>query len=281
LARTTDGGDSWEDARIIYDPGTQNQTIGNQIVVLPDNQKFDGEVLDFFDLIYNTKNAHNNRGLNVALIRSKDHGATWSKRPIVIDKLLSIDISDPDDGDPVRTGENIPDVAVDPNSGRLYAVWQDARFSGGLYDSIALSTSKDGGLSWSNPVKVNKTPTNIRAGDQQAFTADVDVASDGTVSVTYYDFRNNTANADTLPTDYWAVHCHPSTTGGCSDAGDYGNEIRLTNRSFDMENAPVARGYFVGDYEGLANAGRDFGAFYSKAEGADNSASIFFRRYGP
>jgi hypothetical protein len=48
-----------------------------------------------------------------------------------------------------------------------------------------------------------------------------------------------------------------------------------------MENAPVARGYFVGDYEGLANAGRDFGSFYSKAEGADNSASIFFRRYGP
>jgi hypothetical protein len=281
FARTTDGGDSWEDARIIYDPGTRNQTLGNQIVVLPENRRFDGELVDVFDLAYFTKNAHKHRGLNVALIRSKDHGATLSKRPIVVDKLLSIGISDPEDGDPVRTGDTIPDVAVDPNSGRLYAVWQDARFGGGLYDSIALSTSKDGGLTWSDPVKVNKTPKDIPRGDRQAFTADVDVASDGTVSVTYYDFRNNTANTDTLPTDYWAVHCHPSTTGGCSDAGDYGNEIRLTNRSFDMENAPVARGYFVGDYEGLANAGRDFGSFYSKAEGADNSASIIFRRYGP
>ncbi len=276
FARTTNGGASWEKARIIYDPGTLNQTIGNQIVVLPN-----GDLVDLFALFYGTKNAQKDRGINVALIRSEDKGATWSKKAIIFDKLLSIGISDPENGDPVRTADIIPEVAVDSRSGRLYAVWQDARFSGGLYDSIVLSTSKDGGLTWSRPVKVNKTPTDISTGDQQAFTAGVDVASDGTVSVTYYDFRNNTNNPDTLPTDYWAVHCHPSTTGGCSDAGDYGNEIRLTNRPFDMENAPVARGYFVGDYEGLANAGRDFGAFFSKAEGTDNSASIFFRRYVP
>ena len=41
-------------------------------------------------------------------------------------------------------------------------------------------------------IKVNKTPTNIPIGNQQAFTPSVDVAADGTVAVTYYDFRNNT-----------------------------------------------------------------------------------------
>ena len=42
--------------------------------------------------------------------------------------------------------------------GRLYAVWQDARFSDFQNDSIAFSQSLDGGLTWSDPIKVNETP---------------------------------------------------------------------------------------------------------------------------
>jgi hypothetical protein len=276
FARTIDGGESWEPARIIYDPGTLNQTIGNQIVVLPN-----GDLVDLFALIYGSKNADKNRGVSVAVIRSQDKGATWSQKAIIFDKLLSVGISDPDDGNPVRTADIIPEVAVDPRSGQLYAVWQDARFSDGQYDSVALSTSATGGRTWSDPVKVNKTPENIPPGNQQAFTPSVDVADDGTVSVSYYDFRNNTGDRSTLPTDYWAVHCHPATVGGCSNARDYGDEIPLTDTSFDMENAPIARGYFVGDYEGLANAGPFFGSFFSQTESANDSASIYFRSYGP
>ena len=48
LARTTDGGVSWEEAREIFNPGLNNQTIGNQILVLPD-----GTVIDFFNEIVN------------------------------------------------------------------------------------------------------------------------------------------------------------------------------------------------------------------------------------
>jgi hypothetical protein len=51
FARSTDGGDTWERARMIYDPGQVNQTIGNQIVVLPN-----GDLVNVFDLIYNFKN---------------------------------------------------------------------------------------------------------------------------------------------------------------------------------------------------------------------------------
>jgi hypothetical protein len=36
FSRTTNGGASWEPARIIYNPGGNNQTLGNQLVVLPD-----------------------------------------------------------------------------------------------------------------------------------------------------------------------------------------------------------------------------------------------------
>lgn len=267
FARSSSGGDSWEAARQIYDPGQNDQTIGNQIVVLGN-----GTLVDIFNEIRND-NAKKQRGYSVRVLRSTDQGDTWSG-PILIDRLGTIFVTDPETGDDVRTGDIIPDIAVAPN-GDLYAVWQDARLNGGQADGIALSRSTDGGLTWSPRVKVNKTPTNIVIGNQQAFTPSVDVAADGTVAVTYYDFRFNDGGAP-LKTDYWAVHCHAA----CSDASNWGDEIRLTDASFDMRQAPFAGGFFTGDYEGLASAGNDFGALFSQTHGTD-PGSIFFRRTGP
>jgi hypothetical protein len=83
----------------------------------------------------------------------------------------------------------------------------------------------------------------------------VDVSSDGTIGVSYYDFRNNTA-APGLPTDVWLAHSH--------DAAASWGEQHLGG-PFDMETAPFARGFFVGDYEGLTTIGRDFLAFFVMA----------------
>ena len=66
---------------------------------------------------------------------------------------------------------------------------------------------------------MNQTPTTIPIGNQQAFTPSVDVAADGTVAVTYYDFRNNTPTPATLPTDYFVVHCHRRD---CTNAAQLG-----------------------------------------------------------
>jgi hypothetical protein len=53
-------------------------------------------------------------------------------------------------------------------------------------------------------------------------------------------------------------------------------EARLTNTSFDLEQAP---GNWLGDYEGLAAAGNDFVAVWGMPNGsATNQESIFFRR---
>jgi hypothetical protein len=49
LARTTNGGRTWERAREIYDPGANQQTINNLIVVQPN-----GTLLDFFSHVYPT-----------------------------------------------------------------------------------------------------------------------------------------------------------------------------------------------------------------------------------
>lgn len=288
FSRTTNGGVSWETPRLIFDPGQEDQTIGNQIVVLPN-----GDLIDVFNLIFNFKNAHKVRGFNVALLRSTDKGVTWSG-PIIVAKLLTkalfdpqqIGVRDPDPGAAVRTGDIIPEVAVDrdvgsPGFGNLYVVWQDSRFSNFTHDSIAFSRSTDGGLTWSPPIQINQTATNIPSGNQQAFTPSIRVAADGTIGVTYYDFRNNTPDPNTLPTDYFIVHCHPSTTVSCTEPADWPSETRLTPTSFDMRQAPVARGFFVGDYEGLTVNGTDFRPFFVQAGPANGTSEVVTTTVGP
>jgi hypothetical protein len=265
FARSTNGGLSWEPAREIYDPGQRDQTIGNQIVVLPN-----GTLVNIFNEIRND-NSHKRRGGNVTVLRSTDKGVTWSG-PIRIDALGTVGVTDPESGDDVRTGDIIPDIAVDKTTGALYAVWQDARFLGGQFDSIAFSQSTDGGLTWSPTIKVNQTPTNIAAANQQAFTPSVHVRADGTVAVTYYDFRNNDSGTPLL-TDYFIAHCHSA----CTNPGSWTSENRLTNASFDMRQAPFALGFFTGDYEGLASTNGAFTTYFSQPHNGDPS-SAFFRR---
>ncbi|MFZ0323747.1 MAG: sialidase family protein [Actinomycetes bacterium] len=263
LARTTDGGDTWGPARIIFNLGTHNQTIGNQIVVLPD-----GTLVNLFDLIRNDSKGKI-RGYNVAVIRSSDKGVTWDTSATVVSDLQFVQVRDPDTGALVRTGDIIPEVAVDRTTGNLYAVWQDGRWSGGTHANIAFSQSTDGGLHWSTPVKIDGAPTGV-----DAFTPSIAVAADGTVGVAYYDFRDNTSAAG-LPTSYWFTSC----TSSCTSSNSW-LETHVDG-PFNMENAPVARGYFLGDYEGIATAGNDFGLLYARSGSSANTSDVVYTRLAP
>jgi hypothetical protein len=134
-------------------------------------------------------------------------------------------------------------------------------------------------MTWSDAIKVNLTPDNVPPGNQQAFTPSVHVAADGTVAVTYHDFRNNTP-APELLTDYFLVHCHPTSPGGCPDPGNWDDEVQITDSSFDMRRAPFALGFFTGDYEGLASIGDAFTPFFSQPHGTDDPSSTFFGNVG-
>ena len=279
FARTTNAGLSWEPARVIYDPLGIDVTSGHQIVVLPD-----GMLADLFthSVWRNAKGGAPHDDLFLTVLRSADRGATWGT-PIRAVQMFPARVFDPDTGRTVNTSASsisaLPEVAVDPNNGNLYAVWEDARFTPSQANAIAFSMSTDGGSTWSSPIKINKTPTNILPANQQAFTPSIAVAADGTVGVSYYDFRFNDASPG-LPTDYWFVHAHPTAPGGLTNPANWGDELRLTDTSFDMEQAPAVGGFFVGDYEGLASGGNDFLAFFSQPHGSD-FASVFFRRVGP
>jgi hypothetical protein len=282
FARTADGGNSWEPAKKIFKAGTIAQTIGNQIVVLPDNATFNGELLDVFTLIREKKNEHETRGFNIAAIRSADKGATWSTREITISDFRRGIVVDPDDGAAHRTSDFNSEAVVDPTTGAIYVVWRDRRF--GPHSSIAFSQSLDGGLTWSSPIRVNQTPDadpGEPTGNNQAFVPMVQVLRDGTVAVSYYDFRNNTSDdGATTPTDAFVVHCH-SKNNDCADPASWGEETRVTDTSFDSRKAPLTRGaFFLGDYVGLGSSGDAVFPFFAMTHGSDPS-SIFFRQVSP
>jgi ELWxxDGT repeat protein len=275
FARSIDGGLTWQTEQSIHTAPKSDILWGHQIVVLPD-----GTLLDAFTEGKFT----NNHQASLTLLRSTDHGLTWSapisalvQQPLVDpqDNPPNATVIDPDTGHPVEAHPMFPSIAVDQRSGNLYAVWIDARFSNFQYNSIAFSMSTDGGFTWSTPSQVNQTPNSVPVLDRQAWNPTVAVAADGTVGVTYYDFRNNTAAPGAL-TDYWLATA-PTPASNPTAWG----EMRLTDNSFDLEQAPTRFGgdTWLGDYEGLAAAGNDFVAAWAMPDGsATGQECVFFRR---
>jgi hypothetical protein len=240
FSRTRDGGKTWETPRSIVPTGVNEQTIGNVIVV----NRQTGVLYDFFNFIDATF------ANNIEMVFSKDHGSTWSG-PQYVQRLFSTSetrsagcacgvVFPGDPTKPLRTGDIIPAAAIDPNSGQLYVIWQDGRPNGFQNDMLLASTSTAGGGpgTWSTPTLVNP-PT-----DKSAFTAAIAVGRDGRVGVTYYDFTPPITVPNVLLTDTWFTR----TDGPGLSFGPR----KLIGGPYNMEAAPVARGFFVGDYVGLA-----------------------------
>ena len=243
FSRTTNFGRTWSDPKPIVPTGVFEQTLDNQILV----NRQTGTLYDFYNFI-NAKGED-----NIEMSFSKNRGATWSS-PQFVQRLFTnaetnsclCGVTYPgDQSKPLRTGDTVPSFAIDPSSGQLYAVWQDRRANpdaSSTNDMLFASTSTQGGLpgTWSTPIRVN--PGN----DKAAFTAAINVNSSGQVGVTYYDFTPALTSPDILLTDTWfAITDGPGLAFG---------QRKLIGGPYNMEAAPVARGFFVGDYMGLASA---------------------------
>jgi hypothetical protein len=257
LSLSTNNGAGFAPPATIVKTGPGQQTIDNLVQVTPD-----GSVYDFFTAI-----GLGPTGLDIGYVKSPNKGISWSAPAFATD-IQVVGVVTPDTGQAVRDASILYAVSVNPVSGAIYLTWQDDRFStascitpgtpspGIPIDGIVFSQSLDGGATWSKPIMINKTPANTTDPcRQQAFIPAVVATGDGkTVVVTYYDFRNDTNSpAGFEGTDYFAIFC--STATDCSNSANWGNERKLTGKSFNILDAPVAGGHFLGDYMGLAASG--------------------------
>ena len=286
FSRTTDGGLTWEPARTLVLPPAQNGIQFSQFLVLPN-----GTVVAIYMQYFSNVAKKPITQTSLQIIRSTDHGQTWSA-PITAVTMTPLYLPpncmcnftmviDPETGETVQDPTN-PSFAVDRGNGNLYAIWEDGRFSNFQYPDIAFSMSSDGGFTWSDPIRVNQTPLNIPPLNRQAFLPNIAVAGNGTIGVSYYDFRFNTPDPG-LPTDRWLVQCQPSATNPATNPASWSNEVRLTPQSFNMEACHAWGGldrFFIGDYQGLAGTGSGFVATFGDVD-QNAVTSVFAARVGP
>ena len=236
FSRSTNGGVSFSTPKVIFGTGTNEQTIGDVPVVLPD-----GTIVvagTFIDADANQ---------SIFVVRSTDGGVRWS-RPRLVEDEPTYSIPD------VRSGDTVPSFAVDRRTGRIYAAWEDARASVGARDDILVMSSDDDGRTWSAPVQANDTPRR----DQSAFTPAIQVDDKGRVGLVYYDLR-----ADTSPVDDQQLTTEWFTSS--RDGGRTFGKSKSVTPSFDMAAAPEAGGFFLGDYQALGTTGDAFQPFFVAA----------------
>jgi hypothetical protein len=267
FSKTTNSGDDWTVARKIWDPaqerndqGRNDQSIGNQIVQTTKTHT----LVDAFTWINNDngggQKGGNRKGYKIAVLTSPDGGDNWSAHATVVAHYIPGFVVDPTTFDAVRTGDIIPEIAYDPRAGsdNVYMVWQGRTATS--FSSIFFSESTDAGQTWSTPAVVNTHP------NVEAFTPSIRVSPSGRITITYYDFRDDTSSTP-LWTDYWSITRDP----GDSDWAESEDPIA---GPFDQRNAARAGGFFLGDYAGLsvANTGDVFHSVFGQS-GADNEAA--------
>jgi hypothetical protein len=241
LSLSTDSGATWSTPKVLFDPGAGNEAFDNQVVIL-----LNGNLLDFFTQF--------NGALTTSLqvIRSTDLGLTWTATPVKVADMVSVGTPNPITSGAIRDSALIPQVAVDPASGHVAAVWQQS-FTTGAFDGIALSVSTDNGATWSTPKQING------ATGAAAFSPTVRYAPGGVIAVTYYDLRDYAAGSTVLSTSAWFTES--------ADGGATWHELRLQS-PFDLNHAPLANlngagRLFLGDNQGLALYGSNPLPFYA------------------
>ena len=186
----------------------------------------------------------------IAFSRSFDGGASFGGRTVISPKTIPFDIGIP--AEFFRRALVYPACDVDrssgPHRGRLYCSWMDAGARG---TDIFLSTSDDGGSSWSTPRPVGDR-LNL-AVDRFNHWLAVDPIT-GDVVVSFYDTRNDTTG-QRYETDTYLAR---SKDGGATFAPD----VRVSTESSNEHDcnglfpcSAINYGNQQGDYEGVASYG--------------------------
>jgi hypothetical protein len=260
FSKTVDGGHTWSPARQIVSNLPDEQTISNQIVVDPRT----GRLYDFYIYFPNVPPFTP----EIRTVYSNDGGTTWSPQQFV-NTNETVGIHDPQNPDAfARTGDIIPEPAIDPATGQLYVVWQDGRYNENEQDDVLVSTSVQGGLTgtWTVPQRIDLPA------DRAGFTPGIKVNDRGQLGVDYYSLRHPDLGPDVWPVDRYlrisdgpAVVSTPTPGQAPVAAIDFDTPTHVTG-PFNMLMAPDAGGFFVGDYESMVidRDGRRFHTYFAQ-----------------
>jgi hypothetical protein len=198
--------------------------------------------------------------LGLVFDKSTDGGLTFGKDKVISDMPGGWDFS----VDGLTRANGMPVTGVDlsdgPNKGTLYVNWIDARHGD---PDVFLMSSRDGGDTWSKPVRVNDDP--LKNGKVQFFTWMAVDPADGSINIIFYDRRDSEGSQTRLT-------LARSVDGGKS----------FVNHRVDVAPFAVNSNAFFGDYGGIsAYGGRVVPAFMHFVSHTSLAISVALFRFKP
>lgn len=182
----------------------------------------------------------------IGMAKSMDGGATWLPATRVITNIRGIRSSETNKNMRVNA---FPSMAVDisdsQNRGAIYVVWTNIGTPGintGSDMDIYMAKSMDGGNTWAEPIRVNQDAPGL--GKQHYFPWITCDATNGNLSVIYYDDRNVASNQ-------LEVFVSTSNDGGAS-----WEDLKVSDVSFTPQPIQGLADRYFGDYLGIHSHGR-------------------------
>jgi hypothetical protein len=236
LVSSSNGGTTWSAPVVVKEVcGEERTSVQGSNIAVAGN----GSVYVAFEFFTDT-----NREIRVR--KSTDHGGTFGPE-VTISTLIPTGVLGVLQGG-FRTNE-FPSLAVDLASGTVYATFTnganialDALAMGYGYGDVMISSSTDGGMSWSPATAVSPIGPEFNGVGRDQFMPGVAVDSTGKVAVCYYDRRNDPSN---LAIDRF-----------CSISTDHARSFtdqQVTTKSWLPFHAmdAVINPFYLGDYDGL------------------------------
>jgi len=221
FSRSTDGGNSWSTPSVISDITATEFNVQGAGITVGSEGRIHIIWIDF-----------DNRQMRYTV--SSDHGSSFSE-PRSIGAVDEIEYTL--DNGQYRT-PTLPAIAIDRSGGEfndyIYVTWNDDR--NGDADAYTL-ISRDGGKSWSEPLRVNDDP---EGNGKDQFFATVCVSPQGYAQYIFYDRRDDPEN--TMLSVYYAI---------TMDGGETFYNMNITDTSF---NGDYSRGPFIGDYLSITSS---------------------------
>jgi len=249
-SHSTDGGVTWATAYPISPaPASGHHQQGCDVEVGP------GGVV-YVVWAHCTTNGQNSTEDHLGFAKSTNGGVTWSAQTNTAVDVNGIRAANLFNG--IRAA-GFPRIAVDvlggSRNGWIYVTLAEKTIAPATdVADITFCRSTEGGTTWNHTRVTQDPPGNNR----YQYMSDIDVASDGSVCISYYDQRNTTG----FVTEYWMSRS--------VDGGNTWTDVAVSDHTFTPSPIPGLAGGYQGDYTGITYSGSKVFPFW-----ADNSSGIY------